>query len=221
MAISGGYSQAPQRNTHSTGTIAVKFLDVKNVSFARRYGNRGQGEIFQVTFDVYNKISKPMDLKFFVIGFHEKDNVNPSYRRRVEYPKWRPKDFDKENLQIILLDSIPNINKSRINPNIDKENEFVFPDFLSYVTYLDKYPATGIPFKLYGIRNTDLADPVIKKSYQITNTKLKTSIIALLYTDSKPEKMNFFNHVGIIIYDAQGQTVFRQFYRLKHEIRLR
>ena len=214
------HSQPPPRNSYSTGIVESDSFDVKNISFGRRHESGGKGEVLQVIFEVHNKISKSMDLKFFVIGFHEKNSVDPIQRRRIKYPKWRERDFDKEDLNIVLLDSIPRINKVKIDPDIDPENEFVFPSFISYVQHLDKNPATGIPFKLYGLGSTVVTEPVKETRYQIVSVRFKTSVTTLLFSQYKPG-FEFFNYIGIVIYDSQNKTAFRHFYQLKHKIRVR
>ena len=223
--LENNHSQTPPRSSYSTGIVDSKFFDVKNVSFSRRYGSAGKGEVLQVGFEVHNKTSKRVDLKLFVVGFHEKDNVDPVRRWRIEYPRWRVKDFDKEDLHIVLLDSVPTIERKRVDPNINADDEFTFPRFIEYVQYLDKNPANGIPFKVYGLEDmppTTLKPADLKKgnNYQIVNAKFKTNVTTLLFSKYKPGH-KFFNYIGIIIYDSQNKTAFRHFYRLKYKIKIR
>ena len=214
-----GHSQAPLRNSHSTGTVESKFLQVKNVSFSRRYADAGRGEIMEVVFEVYNMVNKPLDLKFFVIGFHEKNNIDPIKRKRNGYPKWRVRDIDGEDLKIILLDSVPYIDKNQVDPDLIKGDEFAFPSFISYVKHLDRNAAGGIPFKLFSLGNVIQTKPIQKNDHQIVYAGYKTTITVVLFSKHK-QGQESFNYVGIIVYDAQNKTAFRQFYHLKYGLKI-
>ena len=88
--------EVPARESHITGRIVNDHFTVNNLSFFRRYEETGKGELLEVMFSVTNKTLKTLDLKLFIVGFNEKSGVNSEYRKRVPYPTWRKRDFEKK-----------------------------------------------------------------------------------------------------------------------------
>lgn len=74
-------------------------IDVKNVSFERRYAPDGKGEILDVHVQLtgdYSNFSggkdedpEPLKYKIFVMAFNETDGHSPLGRTLVSYPSWR------------------------------------------------------------------------------------------------------------------------------------
>ena len=210
--------QEPSRADHITGTLEDERFNVKNFSLMQRFHPSGKGEVLEVLFDIENITIYPLNLKFFIIAFHEKNAIDPQYRKRVTYPTWRKLDFEKEKISIVLLDSIPKINKQDIDPT--KKELYKFPGFLDYVKYIERKPETGITFKIGGIDNSPTGEAQDGDSYSITEARLKTSIKGYLYIPYSIRHYNF-NHVGVILYDTdKKQTVYRQFYRLTGHLKI-
>ena len=201
------------RVDHVTGSIEDERFHVKNFTLMKRFHPSGKGELLEIFFDVENITIYPLNLKFFVMAFHEKDAVNPILRQRNPYPTWRKFDFEKENLNIIVFDSIPVINKQDVDPT--KKELYEFPDFLDYIKYIEKKPEIGIDFKISGMHQAPTGEAQEEDSYSITEVRLRTNIKVFLYIPYTTKKFDF-NYIGIILYDTtKKQTVYRQFYRLK------
>ncbi len=218
-----GSEEAPPRASHVTGSIVSEQFTVGNLSFLRKYDQQGKGEILEVIFDVKNKTLETLDLKLFIVGFNEQNGVNSRYRKRVPYPIWRKRDFEKDAHQIIFLDSIPKINPSDVK-RVDikttiqgiKLNE-EYASFLSYIRHIEQISNSGIPFKLYSLENIPSLGLRETSYCRITELRARTNIAGTFYMKyGLHQSFRSINHIGIIIYDAEKKKVaHRQFYRFK------
>ena len=218
--------QTSGRSEHVTGILHDDRFKIENLSFLRRYAPSGRGEFFEVIFDIVNKDIDTLDLKIFIIGFHEKTGADLEYRKRTPYPSWRKRDLEKEIHRITYLDSIPPINSADVEPfetQVDKavsalSIKKVYPAFLAYVKYVEQNSESGIPVKLYGIENEPAVGTTRSVKYcKITEGPLKTNISGTLFTKYHPDVYkipDFFNHIGIVIYDTElKKVVHREFYK--------
>ena len=221
--------EVPSRASHVTGRIVNDQFSVNNLSFFRRYDQKGKGELLEIIFNVTNKTLKILDLKLFIVGFHEKSGINSEYRKLVPYPTWRKRDFEKDVRQIDFLDSIPKINPSDVQRlqvkttlqgmNLNEE----YASFLAYIQHIKKISDSGVPFKLYALENIPTPE-IQERSYcRITELRAKTNIVGTLYIKyGLNQTFKFINHIGIIIYDANTKKVaHRQFYRFKKKSNFR
>ena len=220
--------QVPGRSEHVTGILHDDRFKIENLSFLRRHVPSGSGEFFDVIFDIVNKDLDSLDLKLFIIGFHEKSGVDLEYRKRIPYPTWRKHDLEKDIHRITYLDSIPSINPADVEPFETEVNKVasalsikkVYPAFLAYIKYVEQNPESGIAFKLYGIANEPIGGATKNIKYcKITEGPLKTSVSGTLYTKYHPDAdraPDFFNHIGILVYDTKLQkVVHREFYKFR------
>lgn len=86
---------------------------VKNFSFWRRLVPSGKGEILEIFFDIENKTDREIPLRLFLLGFYEQDLRDKEFRSLFSYPSWRKRDFEKEQHEILFLDSIPKVDQKK------------------------------------------------------------------------------------------------------------
>ncbi|RME91975.1 MAG: hypothetical protein D6767_04150, partial [Candidatus Hydrogenedentota bacterium] len=151
---------------------------VGNFSFSRRYANDGTGEYLEVFFDMKNYTDEAIPLEVVVIGVWEEDRVDEKRRKMIPYPKWRTRDFDKEVFDIKYADSIPPIDKTKINPNLKKRE---YPQMMDYVNYISKTPNIGIKFTLPGLEKAKIVS-IIGDNYEIHGKNLEAMFVGRLYT---------------------------------------
>ena len=168
----------------------------------RRYDYQGKGEVLEVIFDVKNKTLDTLDLKLFLLGFHQKDGINSKYRKLVPYPSWRKRDLDKYNFKIVFLDSIPKINPSDVarigalSSSGEEEKNNKYAGFLSYIRHIEKNSDSGIPFKLYSLENIPITKTKEMPFYKITEVRALTNIVGMFYMKyGLNGQFNFINHV--------------------------
>ncbi len=213
----------PSRSEHITGTINSDRFTVENLSFFRKYDYRDRKEVLEVMFDIKNKTLDTLDLKLFLLGFHQKDGINSKYRKLVPYPSWRKRDLDKYNFKIVFLDSIPKINPNdvaRIGALDSLSEETMgskYASFLSYIRHIEKNSDSGIPFKLYSFEDTPITKAKQESFYKITELRASTNIVGIFHMKYRLNRQfDSINHVGILISDTQKKTItHRQFYKLK------
>lgn len=219
------------------GSVYDERFEVTNLFYWKKYAPSGRGELLEISFDLENKVEYAIPLKLFIIGFYEKDMVDPIYRQRVEYPTWRERDFEKEKYQIVQFDSIPKLNQEEVakwaaqnrkesppaepkNESEKKKRKLIYQKFLDYISYIEAHPEIGIDVPLQGWEN---ATTITKKetTYNVVSSALKTSIWAQLYARYRQDR-KFFNHLGIILYDVDDKKiVYRQFLKFNRPFRIR
>ena len=211
--------QPPLRSDYVTGVVTDDRFHVTEFNYSRRYSPEGKGEILEIVFIINNISEKPIDLKMFLLGFLEKNQVDENYRKLVPYPTWRSRDLDKENIGITLLDSLPKIDPSLVTKKYYntssgyKKLNYAYAGFLPYLNYIDKNFEVGIPLKVLYLEGGFVEDV---KGYKLIGNKLKTTVTAEFFLPYKT-KSDFFNHLGVVLYDTQlKRAVYRQFYKLKY-----
>ncbi|MCS6984102.1 MAG: hypothetical protein NZM25_03100 [Leptospiraceae bacterium] len=218
------------------GSVYDERFEVNNLFYRKKYAPSGRGEVLELSFDIENKVEYSIPLKLFIVGFYEKDLVDPQYRQRVEYPKWRERDFEKEKFEIVQFDSLPRLNQEEVSKwaaknrgeeltetkseSDKKKRKYSYQKFLDYISYIEAHPEMGIDVPLQGWENSTT---ISKKeaNYNIVSSALKTSVWAQLYARYRHDR-KFFNHLGIILYDNEDKKIaYRQFLKFNRPFRIR
>jgi hypothetical protein len=73
---------------------------VSGMNFDRRFAGNGWGEFLDVVFTLENLTAQDRDLYVFVAAYQETDAVDERQRQWVPYPRWRPRDFERESFLV-------------------------------------------------------------------------------------------------------------------------
>lgn len=166
-------------------------FEIKNIDFNTRIDLGGKGEILECQFILENLTDDPMELYIFTIAtFEKREPIKTSFESFMT-EKERIRSFvaypdDLSNFQYPDLDAKGIIKKDEKGKDRIK---------------LEKFP-----------KNAKLGiNPSTGKAYQ-----LKDKLIVRTYHLSKYRKeFYFFNNLVILIFDAEGKPLFRQYYELK------
>lgn len=202
------------------GALNNQTLFVKNFSFFRKASPDGRGEQLEIFFNIINAKEKSRNLAVTVVAFNEKDHTDNPMRKYIEYPKWRTVDLDKRLKMINRFRSVPEIDKSVIDPN--KKGDDEYPNFLEYTDYISKNPQSGIKIPLQGYREAKLIEEQTK-DYNLISKSLDSAVFVRFFKeyDYFQKKNDFFNYIGIFIYDVDmGELVYRQFFHFTKPPRL-
>lgn len=71
-------------------------MQVKNISFIRKYAANGRGEMLDVQVDFESRDVKTNEYAIYVLALHESNAVEPVARSLAPHPKWRSSDPLKE-----------------------------------------------------------------------------------------------------------------------------
>ncbi|MDH5719511.1 MAG: hypothetical protein OEZ13_02710 [Spirochaetia bacterium] len=194
-----------------------KSLTVSNYSFGRRFASDGKGEYLDLSFDILNQMDEDINLKMYIVGFYQTSKAVSKERKWVGYPEWRKRDLDKEIKNIYHLDSIPKIDKTKIDD--EKTGLYEYPSFKEYLKYLVANGDKGIDLKLPGLEGKG-AGKLEGKNYNILMAPLKTSVFAKLYTPYGAQQYQF-NYLGVILYDtSKNKIVYRQFMKFNKKLKM-
>lgn len=194
------------------GSLNNQSLFVENFSYFRKAAPDGRGQQLEVFFDIVNAQEQTRNLAVTVVAFYEKDQTDNPMRKYIEYPKWRTVDLDKRLKNIIFFGSVPEVDKTAVNP--EKKGDKEFPNFLEYVHYISKNPQNGLKVPLQGYKGAELKEEQAQHHNMISKS-LRTSLFVrfLKGYDYFSDKNDFFNHIGVFIYDEDTQAlVHRQFF---------
>ena len=221
----GGIAQTKKKKTQKEnvdrfdygGAKYNKKLSVSNYSFSRKFASHGKGEFLELSFDIQNKMDENVNLKMYIIGFYQSDKSVSQERKWIGYPEWRKRDIDKEQEVIYHLDSIPKIDKGKIDP--DKKGLYEYPTFTQYLKYLAENADTGLALKLPGLEGTK-EGLITGSNYNITMSPLKTTVFAKLYSPYGSQKYQF-NYLGVVLYDTDlNEIVYRQFLKFNTKLKI-
>ncbi len=190
----------PEKKSDTTGSSQVKTqipvqaqysnrFKIKHVNFNKHIDFWGRGEILEIEFVIINQTDDPMDLYIFTIATYETKREKDSYfKMPIDSEKkinFVPHPFDLDNFQYPKTDYKGNLIKD------ESGNQA-----MTFITF-PKNPKTGI--------NEKTGKPYhLEQKLIIRNTHL--SKYRVNYT--------FFNEATLIIFDKDGNPVFRQLYKL-------
>ena len=207
--------------SYSGGILTDERIQVNNFSFVKKYSPRGDGDYLEVIFDVHNRTDEEIPMRFFVIGFHEKNAIKQPIRYWKGYPKWREKDFEGEDFSIPFYDVIPKLEEDL--KKVSKEKKYDDSDFLTLINIVQDNPDKGVDFTLLGVSLTK--DPkdqlVLKQNYTVSMQRLKSTVTAKLFSKYRADQ-KFFNHFGLILVDdKQKKVIYRKFMRFNTTFKIR
>ena len=158
---------------------------VNNMNLSRRYASNGEGEILDISFDITNLTSDPIEMSAYVTAFWETDAIDRPLRAYIPYPQWRIHDPDKETHLVHYITVTPNdIPDEEIwtdkDPDYMKQKVIwdrmknsvagnrpippFRPPFWKFLTYMNNNPNKGLNFTLYG-RTGPTLDKVVQSNY--------------------------------------------------------
>jgi hypothetical protein len=144
---------------------------VSGMNFDRRFAGNGWGEFLDVVFTLENLTAQDRDLYVFVAAYQETDAVDERQRQWVPYPRWRPRDFERESFLVQHIAVSPaDIAEDKIwteqDPDFQRQQtilnrmrnsvagnipiEAFRPPFWKYEQYMMKHPNEGLRITLYG-----------------------------------------------------------------------
>lgn len=178
---------------------------LSNISFYKRL--ESQTMSLNANIEFQNNTDQDLKLKVIVMAFREIDSADKNIRKWFEYPTWRKRDLDKEIKKVILLDSIPAIDKNSVDAEL-KDGRF-YPDFQKYLQYIGNNATIGSDLVIKGF-NTG-ASQGTSQNYGNPNMfvvaeSMKTSIYTKLHVKFNREN-NFFNRFGVIVVDPDQKKV--------------
>lgn len=163
---------------------------VRDISFNKRIDLSGKGELLEVEFNLVNKTDYAFDLYVFVIASYEvKEKTDSSFE-----------DFIPREKRIRSFIPYPDVPDQFRTPILDEKGNIV-----KNVHGVDMYeyeknprdPRTGV-------------NPETGKPYRL-NQKL---LIRTYHLSNYRTNYYFFNQAAILIFDKNGNPVFRQLYEL-------
>ncbi len=182
--------------------------EIERPDFVRRYSTDGKGETLEVIFDIKNKKNQEFNLRMYVVALYETNKEDLIYPKDKPYRAWRKRNLNKEARGILLGDSLPKIDKNKLQK--PDKNEIGFATFYSYNKYMEDNPELGIPFTLYGKQGSKFVE---EKDHAIRMTRSKTNINVKFFV-SYEDQDRFYNRVGVMIYDSSlKKIVYKQFYK--------
>ena len=185
-----------------------KNYEIERPDFVRRYSTDGRGETLEVIFDIKNKKNQEFNLKMFIVALYETNKEEFIYPKDKPYKKWRKRNFNKETRGILLADSLPKIDKNKLQK--PDKNGIGFTTFYFYNKYIEDNPELGIPFTLYGRQGSKFLE---KKDHTIRMTHSKTNISVKFHVPYENQD-RFYNRIGVMIYDSSlKKIVYKQFYK--------
>ncbi len=192
-------NEAPQKTEETTRTVQKQvpvlsqyskdFL-IKNISFNKRIELSGKGELLEVEFELVNKTDYPLDLYLFIIASYEvKEKTRSSFETPIP-PEKRIRSFipypdEIDNFRVPAKDAQGNTIK-------DRQGHDVY-------TWV-KYPHDSKK----GV------DQETGKPYHIKDKK----IIRTYHLSPYRANYFFFNQALIMIFDYEGNPVYRKLYDL-------
>lgn len=226
------------------GSLYDDRFGIENFSFYKKYASNGKGEILEMYFDLVNHTDNKMDFKVFIFGICERNKVSKEREFKGGYPKWRKRDFEKEAHIIHNFHSIPSIDKEkvkewaidtriRLNEKRDEKEKLSLNKeamqenydvkLIDYISYAEENIETGIDVTLRGNEESlETAKTSIGGSgYQMFQNPRKTTIISHLFSKFRKD-YSYFNRIGLIIYDKElKKVVYRQFFRIDADLKIR
>ena len=177
-AGAGGGQAAPPAETPKTNNmtpLAVTDLrfDLRNISVDKRIDPNGQGEILDVSYDLFNRSPDPVNLKAYFIAYYEENARNDAGRELIPYPEWRDKDPATSTYLVQSMHIVPGnpdpkaawapddevykqyhyiANRLRKDIVPDFPETEVLPPAWLVVDYLAGKPAEGLAFTLPGTK---------------------------------------------------------------------
>ncbi|MDH5716056.1 MAG: hypothetical protein OEZ22_00285 [Spirochaetia bacterium] len=192
-------------------------LEITNISFSRRYTSDGRGEYMEIFFNIINLMDSSIKLKMYILGYYEDDLTKTKHRKWIGYPQWRKRDFEKDTVKVFHFDSIPEIDKTKIDP--DKKELYEFPTSKEYFKYITKNANNGIQLELAGIESKNFG-AIKSENYNIISEPLKSTVFAKLYAPFGSQNF-FFNNFCIVLYDSEkNKIVHRQLYNFKTNMKI-
>jgi len=110
-------TSATSSGDSSSGTSLTKFsplavydyrMEVKNITFSKRYADNGRGEVLDVQIDLQSHDAKNNKYSIYALALNESNSVEPVSRALVPHPAWRPVDPKKELKRINFSNLIGN-----------------------------------------------------------------------------------------------------------------
>ena len=176
--------QIPIQNYDPIAITDPRFI-VDNLNLSRRYASNGEGEILDISFDITNLTSDPIEMSAYVMAFWETNAIDQPLRAYIPYPQWRIHDPDRERHLVhymtvtpedipdeqIWTKDDPDYKKQRVIWNRMRNSvagnrpipEFR-PPFWKYLTYMTSNPDKGLKFTLHG-RTGPTLDKVVQSNY--------------------------------------------------------
>ena len=163
---------------------------VKDISFNKRIDVGGRGELLEVEFNLVNKTDYPFDVYIFVLASYEvKEKTDSSFEPPVPREKrirsFVPFPDVPDQFRTPILDDKGNIRKNV--HGVDMYDYEKSP----------RDPKTGV-------------NPDTGKPYTLKEKMLVRTYHLSLYRNN----YFFFNQAAILIFDKDGNPVFRQLYEL-------
>jgi hypothetical protein len=187
---------APQQSQSALKLVPVlsqysNDFTIGKVAFNKRIEISGKGELLEVEFELRNRTDYPLDLYIFVIASYEVTEKTRSSFEPPIPPEKRIRSFipypdDIDNFRVPMKDAQGNVKKDRQGH-----------DMYQYI----KYPhdvKKGI-------------DEETGKPYRIKEKKY----IRTYHLSPYRSNYFFFNHATILVFDPEGNPVFRQIFELK------
>lgn len=187
-------TQPKRSETITAIPVLSKFSNtfaIKNIDFNRRMDLGGTGEILEVQFVLNNLTDDPMDLYIFTIATYEKKGPTITIFEAPMSEKERIRSFapfpdDIINFQFPEVDSKGIVIKT--NSGKEKMKLVKFPQNPKAGTN----PNTGKPYQL--------KDMLVIRTHHLSKYR---------------KEYYFFNNLVILIFDAEGKPLFRQYYEFK------
>ncbi|MCB1159655.1 MAG: hypothetical protein H7A25_08555 [Leptospiraceae bacterium] len=99
-AASAGDASGSSLNKFSPLAVYDYRMEVKNVSFSKRYADNGRGEVLDVQLDLQSHDAKNNKYSIYVLALNESNAIEPVSRALVPHPAWRPNDPKKSEKRI-------------------------------------------------------------------------------------------------------------------------
>jgi hypothetical protein len=194
-----------QNNPEKVIPLNVSAMDerfsLNNVSFYKRLEKIYA--TLNINFELQNKTDKDLKLKVILIAFKNIDSIDKDLRRVIKYPPWRKRDLDHERRKNTLLDTLPDIDKNAVDP--DLKDPSVYPDYQKYLQYIEKNTSLGTDVVIKGV-STGAAENSGNQEIYIINQSMKTSVFCKLKVSFNTQNA-FFNYFGIIIVDPEQKKI--------------
>lgn len=164
---------------------------IKNIYFNKIIQPNRKGELLEVEMTLINLTDDPMDLYVFVISTFEKAEKRKSSFDMPIPPKDRIRNFvpfpdDIKNFQYPDKDIQGKIKKDRFGKNILKFIKF------PHNPKAGVNPSTGKPY--------NLKEELVIRTYHMS--KYRTNYV-------------YFNEAAVLVFNSEGNPLFRQLYQLK------